>query len=346
MIYLLDLWGYLKTVNKPIVLYGTGNGADKILNRLKNDNVNISGVFSSTGFKKGKMFAGFPVVSYEEIYKKLSDMIILVGFGSNRPEVLDNIKNLMERHEVYVPDVPVYGDEIFDLSFARQHKNEIETAYSLLEDDISRDTYKKIIMFKLTGDPSLLFNCEKDIQETYSLLNLDDNETFMDLGAYTGDTVELFLNNVNNYSKIIAIEPDARNYRKLCENTKNYESCYCINAAISDKNGKILISNQHGRGVNGDKGKILINALTVDYVSQKHPPSFIKIDVEGSEAIAINGGKKTICNLLPKLHIAAYHTSFDIFSIPLMIKKINAEYKIYLRHHTYLPAWDTNYIFI
>ena len=29
------MWDYLKSVDKPIVLYGMGDGADKILNRLK-----------------------------------------------------------------------------------------------------------------------------------------------------------------------------------------------------------------------------------------------------------------------------------------------------------------------
>ena len=28
------LWEYLKTAGKPVVLYGTGDGADKVLTRL------------------------------------------------------------------------------------------------------------------------------------------------------------------------------------------------------------------------------------------------------------------------------------------------------------------------
>ena len=37
-----DLWSYLQTVKKPIVLYGMGNGADKIIDVLKANNIEIS----------------------------------------------------------------------------------------------------------------------------------------------------------------------------------------------------------------------------------------------------------------------------------------------------------------
>ena len=59
MIILTDLWEYLKNAKKPIVLYGIGNGADKTVDRLNADGVRISGVFSSTGFKKNKIYKGF-----------------------------------------------------------------------------------------------------------------------------------------------------------------------------------------------------------------------------------------------------------------------------------------------
>ena len=32
-----DLWDYLKETDKPIALYGTGNGADKIIAKLEED---------------------------------------------------------------------------------------------------------------------------------------------------------------------------------------------------------------------------------------------------------------------------------------------------------------------
>ena len=43
-----DIWQYLKTDKKPIVLYGMGNGADKIIKALERVSVKPSVPQSST----------------------------------------------------------------------------------------------------------------------------------------------------------------------------------------------------------------------------------------------------------------------------------------------------------
>ena len=43
-------------------------------------------------------------------------------FGSNRQDVRLNVEKLMQENEFYVPDVPVYGDIIFDANYYEDHK--------------------------------------------------------------------------------------------------------------------------------------------------------------------------------------------------------------------------------
>ena len=87
----LDLWHYLQTVKNPIVLYGMGNGADKIINVLKDFGVEISGVFATDGFVRDKYFHGFKLSSYSQLKECFGQMTVLLCFGSSRPEVLENI---------------------------------------------------------------------------------------------------------------------------------------------------------------------------------------------------------------------------------------------------------------
>lgn len=341
-----DLWEYLKTAKKPIVLYGTGNGADKTVARLNADGVKISGVFSSEGFKKNKTFAGHQVTDYISLKQKFNEMIILCCFGSHLPEVLDNIKKLATENELYAPDVPVFGDEIFDLKFAKSHYCELKTVYDMLADDFSKKVFENTIYFKMTGKIDYLLEVESARNEVYSLLSLGQNEDFLDLGAFTGDTVDEFIGNVKDYNSIVAVEPDGRNYRKLTENTAKYYNVRCLNAAATDKVGEFFITANHGRG-NSSVGKLkTVDGVTIDYLSNIIKPTFIKMDVEGNELAAILGGKNTISNLRPKMHIACYHTPFDLFKIPLVIKEFIPNYKLYMRHHPCIPAWDINYIFI
>ena len=339
-----DIWTYLKETKKHIVLYGTGNGADKIYARLLKENIKISGVFASSGFKKGKNFNGFTVTSYEELKSALGDMIILVCFGSHLDSVIENILKLEKENELYLPDVPVCDGEIFDVFFAKKHRSELERVYALLADEQSKRVFENTVYFKLTGKSSYLTEIETERKEVFDILSLKE-ENYLDLGAFNGDTVAEFLEYDKNYKSIIALEPDSRNFRKLKENTKDLENITLINSAVGESGGSVYIAKNKGRG-NSQSGKTVeISSLTIDEISKTVCPTFIKADVEGSEMSAIMGGERTIAKK-PKLHIAAYHKSEDIFAIPLRILEINPHYKIYMRKHKALPAWDINYIFI
>ena len=70
--------------------------------------------------------------------------------------------------------------------------------------------------------------------------------------------------------------------------------------------------------------------------------TIIKMDVEGCEREAIWGSAHTIKKYAPKLMVSLYHRNEDIFELPLLIKKLNPDYKCYIRHQLYIPAWETN----
>ena len=75
-----ELWQYLKQTEKPIVLYGMGNGADKIIKVLEEKGIEFKGVFASDGFVRNKIFHGFPVTSYSALKEKFGDMIVKVSY--------------------------------------------------------------------------------------------------------------------------------------------------------------------------------------------------------------------------------------------------------------------------
>ena len=64
--------------------------------------------------------------------------------------------------------------------------------------------------------------------------------------------------------------------------------------------------------------------------------SFLKMDIEGAEPQALEGARQTILAQKPKLAICVYHHIKDLWEIPLFIKSLVLEYRIFLRHHTTL----------
>ena len=131
--------------------------------------------------------------------------------------------------------------------------------------------------------------------------------------------------------------------KKLLEYINNKENITAYQKTIWRKNCTLLFSNQGGRNSTiGYKGTA-VEAVTIDYLAkQMDNVTYIKMDVEGAEKQALCGGVKTILEKKPKLNIAAYHTFEDLFDLALMVYSINPEYKLYLRHHPYIPLWDTN----
>ena len=339
------LWNKLKTTTRPIVLYGMGDGADKMISALRDIGKTPAAVFASDEFVRGQSFRGMRVLTFAEAKMLYPDMIVAICFGTQKKEVLDNIKRIAGECEVITPDLPVIDGGVFDIDFCKANKDKLEFIYNNLADDLSKHTFENVLRVKLSGDINYLFDCETDPLCPYrTFLNLGDNETFVDLGAYRGDTVSEFLSQVNSYDKIYAVEPDIKNFAKLetaCGNVAN-----CINAAASDSVGEVFFSIERGRSSHVSKTGTPIPTITVDSIVENNFATFIKLDVEGNEIPALNGARHTIGACKPKLCVAAYHRFDDIINIPLHILNMRPDYKMYLRHFPYIPSWDTNYYFV
>lgn len=380
----MPIWEYLSFTDRPIVLYGTGNGADKILDQLEKRKIQISGIFASSDFVRDRSFRGFKVETFDALYARFPDMIVLVCFGTSRPEVLANIDRIAEKCEVYAPDVPVYGGNLFDREFYLAHEAELQEVRAMLADDISRDTFDAIVNYKLSGDFRLLRPCERPLDDNVGLLMyFDEDGCFVDLGAYTGDTVEYYSSSYPvSLSKVIAVEPDARNFRKLQETSARLSvtprmlhprpsdtplSISCVRALISDHDGVVTIDRNKGRGVHDtsipNKGTNSVSetpasgsaqamsasseeirAISLVTLLKDEKASLIKMDVEGNERLAIEGGRAILKRDKPDLIVSCYHRSEDLFTLPLLLKEIVPDYKIYMRHHPHLLSWDTEFL--
>lgn len=339
-----ELWKYLKTAKKPIVLYGMGNGADKIINVLNSYGIFFDGVFASDGFVREKYFHSHKISSYSLLKEKYGDMIVLLCFGSQLPQVINNIIKIANEQELYAPEVPVIGAGLFTEEYYLQNKSEFDWVYSRLADDTSKKTFENVIKYKISGKIDYLLNCEVDVSEPYDSFLKLSQETFIDLGAYNGDTVIDFIKRCPDYKRIYAVEPDFKTFKKLEKNTADIKNLQIFNACVSNKCGKAFFAMKGGRNSLLSNQGTEIDCITVD--SLKTDATFIKMDVEGEEINAILGAKQTILKNKPKMLISAYHRTDDFLTIPKKVLEINPEYKMYLRHFSYLPAWDTNFYFI
>lgn len=349
-----DLWNYLANTNKSIVMYGMGNGADKILAVCEKFNIEIQDFFASDGFVRGHFFHGKKVISYSDVKEKYGkeNIIVLISFGSSLPDVLSLFKKVNEECETYAPDVPVCGDNIFTLDFLNENSEKINTARSLFADELSKEIFDNVLLYKLTGKIDYLFNAESKREDTFKLLCAKDFHSFADLGAYRGDTLEEMLSIAPELEYAYALEPDTRTYKKLlafCENYQENAKLYPKNIAAWSKEETLIFNSSSNRNSGAfapttNAKTVEIQANSLDNILDGASIDYIKYDVEGAEKQAIEGSVKTIKKYSPALNISVYHRSEDIFEIPLQINNINPNYKLYLRRYPYVPAWDLELI--
>ncbi|WP_293966875.1 FkbM family methyltransferase [uncultured Eubacterium sp.] len=338
-----NVWDTLKDSDKPLVLYGMGLGAEKIMSELEQRGMRADDIFASDEFVRGHSFKGYKVLRYSEVCEKYKDFNVVLCFASHIDEVIDRIAEIDGEHTVFAPDVPVAGGGLFTREYITENEEKFEKAYSLLADEESKRVYKDILNFKVSGKIKYLLSSFCDKSKVYSdILNLNEDEEIIDLGAYDGDTIREFTAATGGkYKHITALEPDKKSYKKLLKNTDGMKNISTLNMGVWSKRDTLIFDAEAGRNSKLSAEGVSIEVTDID--SLNIAPTFIKMDIEGSEMKALEGAEKTIKKYLPKLYICAYHRNEDLFALPLKIKELSEKYKIYFRHSKYIPAWESNF---
>ncbi len=338
----ISVWDRLKTANLPIMLYGMGDGAEKIIKELKLRELSVAEIFASDEFVRGHSWNGYKVRKFSEICEMYKNFIILVAFGVHDEPTMTRLYEMSKKYELYAPDVPVVGEGAFDHAFVSAHKVEFEKAYALLCDEQSKKVFECSLKYKISGKIEYLKEMESEPDEVYNhLLKVGKDEVYADLGAYDGDTIREFLSYAEA-ERIIALEPDRKNFKKLLKKTEGIEA---YNAGAWSADTVMSFATRGGRNSKlGGETQVEMRAL--DSILNEDRVTYIKLDVEGAEFEALCGAKKVIKRCRPRIFCAVYHRNEDMFRLPLLINELNSEYKLYLRHYPYIPAWETNIVAI
>lgn len=140
---------------------------------------------------------------------------------------------------------------------------------------------------------------------------LQPGDNVIDIGANIGYYALIMAKKVGDSGSVFCFEPDKENHLILMKNIENnnYNNRVKIyNNALSDQNGKLkLYISETNRGdhriysSDQERDFIEINAIRLDDVEEikNKKLKLIKIDIQGSEMIALNGMKNTILNSNP-----------------------------------------------
>ncbi len=346
-----DVWDILAAEERPIVVYGMGNGADKLLSRFEKYGITVSDFFASDGFVRGHSFHGKRVKSFSEIKAEYCDFVIVLSFASGREEVLSLFRSIDAEQTLYIPDMPVAGEQYFDRAFYNENYASVKAAYEGLSDDISRSVFASVLHYKLSGKLSPLMAYTQKREEILSLLPAD-MRVMLDGGAYHGDTAKEALSVFSSLEKVFAVEPDKKIFKKLSRLAELDSRIQPIFGALWKEEGEATFfgsSNRNSSLVSAsyEHREDTVPLVTVDTIAREQKVDYIKYDVEGSEREALEGSLQTIWRDRPALLVSMYHRSEDIFSLILFLRdRLPAGYRLYLRRLAVVPAWDLDLLAI
>lgn len=195
--------------------------------------------------------------------------------------------------------------------------------------------YPEDQVFPLSG-----YQPEYDPGQYFSpdFIKYEEEEVFVDGGCLDLGSSLQMKKYCKNVKKVYAFEPDPENYQnclKAKERT-NFDAAEVFPFGLGSRRETITFQATHdGSSLVCEHGNMTISVVPMDEVI---PPeeriTMIKLDVEGSELEALKGAQKIIRRDKPKLAICIYHKHEDMTEIPLYIKQLVPEYKLYIRHHS------------
>lgn len=323
-----------KSRKRQAVIFGAGELGHRMYHILKKYGISVkcfcdnlvSGRTDSrtgmeiTGLKELKedielffvLIAVYDNAGYASVYQQLLDF----GFESSE---LINAKVIVER-------LPV--------SFLEINVEQYRKVYGFLEDDFSKQVYlDRIKKAYLYSGISQNVSCG---QEEYfdGKVILTDEEVFVDCGGFDGDTALKFIDRTNGrYKKIIIFEPEISKENLIRERMKDYKYDFYPYGVWSHETVLRFDASGDLASHVSETGNAEVKARALDETVFEDAPTYIKMDIEGSEAEALRGCRKIIQKYKPKLAICIYHKPEDLFEIPILIKEMCREYKIVIRQY-------------
>ncbi|VAY88256.1 Probable methyltransferase [hydrothermal vent metagenome] len=268
-----------------------------------------------------------------------NSIILWVSMGSPL-EVKNELDKMKFKNISYLA---LYRYSSFDLieppfitDFENDFKKNITSykqIYNLLEDTLSKKIFIKILNFKISFDYTFMEGFVNDHDKQYfdkHIIKNIKNITFLDGGAYTGDTTPQVITRFPDFKKIFLIEPSLLHINIAKRNLKHISNLEFINCGLGAN--KMIIDESELIKNNCDHNYQTKNIDTIDNIINENI-DFIKLDIEGAEQDAIDGAKHTILKYKPILAICIYHKAQDWYKIPQKILLINKDYKVYIRHY-------------
>lgn len=217
----------------------------------------------------------------------------------------------------------------------------LKIAHELLHDITSKNVLIGIIKTRLSLNLSFINKIGSNPINEYSeeFINIKEElSTFVDAGAFDGDSFIKIIDAHKNLDKGILFEPNSLNSRKIPKNLIHYNGKYKLyeyglsNATKSIEITIDGVSSSIFKTKSDLSEKALIKLIKLDDLIVEKI-ALIKMDIEGSELYALKGSIKIIKKYQPVLAINIDHRISDIWQIIIYLHELDLNYNFHMKHY-------------
>jgi FkbM family methyltransferase len=328
-------------------IYGAGKYGQKIGGLLKAQGYRIEGFIDRRAGAGLVELQGAPVVHPDAVTGAMAQGRALVAAVVNSQPAADAVAPWAQARPfgailkgADLPDVLGAGADTFWLSSRADLARNLQRLRPLVDrlaDAASTEAFVGALKFRATGDVRHLQAADEAGQYLPpDLPGFDRPITFVDGGAYDGDSCKALQAAGVVIDRYLAFEPDLANLALLADflRTSPVREATVLPCGLSDHlhdvtfaDGQGVCSHVAGPGAGG----VTIRCVALDETLPGLRPDYIKLDIEGSELAALEGMKGIVTDAAPRLAVCLYHKPQDIWEIPEWI--VERYSRFYVRQH-------------
>lgn len=359
----------LSAFKDGVVLYGAGSSGMALLGALRRAGIEPRCFCDGLEAKWYQTCMGLPIVPPRELIPRYGDqLLVIICINTDGKRYCRSFAEALRQgghpgvhqrlHDAGCQSIIDYEQlscyfELFlgdntgnlpccpDVLMMLRHQEEIENVYHQLSDPCSKQIYLGIVAHRLLRDKSEIMTLPQSEQYFPSdILTFNSQEHFVDCGAFHASVLEGLMERTGGrFASYYALEPDSINYDYL---TKHFpisdpaqlSRCSLNQVAAWDSDGIQSICSLSGPGsFIAEYGEDTVLCKKIDSLLDGNPVTMLKMNIEGSELHALHGAKHSIERFQPKLMIAGYHKTWDLWDIPAFFKHHIDHRPLFLRSY-------------
>ncbi len=331
----------LRNRHELLVLFGAGELGRQAVAELSKVDIKPDYFCDNDPQRHGTTYLGIPVISFDDLSNMHKEsLVVITSLVYKMPIKKQLSESNMDEFVEKFPDLSRVDKFRNYREVVTNHWDKFDMVYHLLSDDISRQIFYDRLNYCFTRNPNYLLplTSNSTLYFERGIIKLSKEEVFIDGGAYIGDSSEEFLRQVNGeFTEIYLFEPENKKLVEFEKMTRGNKDIHIVAKGLWSKSKTLKFqTNEYfpsSSEVSELEGDINVSVISIDEVLDGKSATFIKMDIEGAELEGLKGAKQTIKKYQPTLAICVYHKPLDIIEIPLFIKELVPEYKLYLRHY-------------